>query len=62
MKSVLKNQAFLTRHALGLFVLCSVAVCGMTVFLRVCETVCVLGGGAGGRGRGGGGCCYQCMI
>lgn len=35
MKSVLKNQAFLTRDTLGLFVLCSVAVCGMTLFLSV---------------------------
>ena len=36
MKSVLKNQAFLTRDTLGFFVLCCVAVCGMTLLLSVC--------------------------
>lgn len=36
MKSVLKNQAFLTRDTLGLFVRCCVAVCGMTLLLSVC--------------------------
>lgn len=36
MKSVLRNQAFLTRDTLGLFLLCYVAVCGMTLLLSVC--------------------------
>lgn len=45
MKSVLKNQGFLARGILGLFVLCSVAVCGMTLFLSVCVRVCVWGRG-----------------
>lgn len=44
MKSVLKNQAFLTRDTLGFFVLCCVAVCGMTLLLSVCWG---WGGGAG---------------
>lgn len=44
MKSVLKNQGFLTRDTLGLFVLGSVAVCGMTLFLSVPVRACVLGG------------------
>lgn len=43
MKSVLRNQAFLTRDTLGLFLLCCVAVCGMTLLLSVCW-----GGGVGG--------------
>lgn len=50
MKSVLKNKAFLTRDILGLFVLCCVAVCGMTLFLSVCVRVCVLRGSGGGEG------------
>lgn len=44
MKSVLKNQAFLTRDTLGLFVLCSAAVCGMTLFLSVHGRQCVCWG------------------
>lgn len=47
MKSVLKNKAFLTRDILGLFVLCCVAVCGMTLFLSMCVRICVLGEGEG---------------